>query len=68
MLSVLATTLLVARGRTELFLNFVGEVRVELVDATTHATLLNESEALQGDSTFGQVVWRGKPKRETISL
>ncbi len=59
---------LVARGRTELFLNFEGEVRVEVVDATTHTTLLSVSEALEGDSTFGQVVWAGKTKREITNI
>ena len=54
-----------ARGRTELFLNFVGEVQVELLDASAHTSLLGASEPLRGDRTFAQVVWAGKAKRES---
>ena len=54
-----AAPLTFAAGRSELFLNFVGTVRAELLSASTMRPLLPLSQPLSGDATLAQVVWPG---------
>lgn len=48
-----------APDRVDLFVNFVGAVSVDVLDAMSLKSLLGPSELLTGDAVTAQVAWEG---------